>query len=153
VSFHATINHDRIIELNSCSTITIHGIITFSNNIGHQLIELENRTSQYIKLKDPSIVSIHHNRVCNFITISTCNRILYPFCIFQYYTNRTIGKANFSIKYHDNQYNSNISECHSVCDIPTVNCHWLSDSAFYNVIPLSGDGSSSKLGGLTMQLN
>ena len=139
VTFHATIKHDKIIKLNSCSTITIHGIIKFSSNIGYQLIELENHASLYIKLMDPSIVSMHHNYVCNFIIISICNRIFYPFCMFQYYTDRTLEEANFSIKYYNNHYNSNISECHSVfydCNIPTVNCHWLPESAFYNMMPL-----------------
>ena len=139
VTFHATIKHDKIIELNSCSTITIHGIIKFSSNIGYQLIELENRASLYIKLMDPSILSMHHNYVCNFIIMSICNRIFYPFCMFQYYTNRTLEEANFSIEYYNNHYNSNISECHSVfydCNIPTVNCHWLPELAFYNMMPL-----------------
>ena len=142
VTFHAIIDHDRIIELNDGSAITIHGEVKFSNNIGYQLIgfKTNTNTNQCIKIKDPSIVSIHRNHVCNFNVMASCEGILYPLCIFQYYTSQILEKANFSIEYFNNQYNSNISKCHSVfhgCRIaPTANCHWLPESAFYNMMPL-----------------
>ena len=139
VTFHAIINHDRIIELKNNSTITIYGKIKFSNNTGYQFIVFKDCSKQYIILKDPSTVSIYHNYVCNFATISPCKEILYSFCIFQYYSNRTLERANYLIEYYNNQYNSNISECHSECNgchIPNANCHWLPKSAFYHTIPL-----------------
>ena len=139
VTFHAIINHDRIIELNNSSTITMHSKINFSNNIGYQLIVFKNSGKQYIILQDPSIVSIYHNHACNFATMSPCKEILYSFCTFQYYSNRTLEKANFLIEYYNNQYISNISECHSECDgchIMKTNCHWLPGSVSYYTIPL-----------------
>ena len=134
VTFHAITNHDSIIELYAGSTITIHGGVKFSNNTGRQLISFIENSNQYIKIKDPSIISIHHNQVCNFFVMSTCEETLYQFCIFQYYTNGTLESGNFLIEYYNNQLNFSIWKCY-ICYIPITNCNWLPQSAFYHVIP------------------
>ena len=142
VTFHAITNHGSIIALNDNSTITIHGAVKFSNNIGHQLIRFKNNINQYIKLKEPSNISIHHNQVCSSFVVFPCKGTLYQFCIFQYYMNKTHENEIFSIEYFNNQYiaapaKCNFSECSCYnCHLPIVNCHWLPQSAFYNMIPL-----------------
>ena len=137
VTFHAITNHDSIIALNDNSTITIHGAVELSNNIGRQLITFKSRVNQYIKLKEPSNISIHHNQVCNSFVVFPCEGTLYQFCIFQYYTNETHEHEMFSIEYFNNQYKNNISGyiCYN-CLLPIVNCHWLPKSAFYHMIPI-----------------
>ena len=136
VTFHTITNHDSIIALNDNSTITIHGAVELSNNIGHQLIRFQNQINQYIKLKEPSNISIHHNQMCNSFVMFPCEGTLYQFCIFQYYINETHEHNMFSIEYFNNQYKSNVSGCICYnCLLPIVNCHWLSESAFYHTIP------------------
>ena len=103
VTFCGIINQDSIIELNEGSTITVHGRVKFSNIIANQLIYFVNNHNRYIKIKDLSVISIHHNQVRNFFVTFQCERILYPFCIFQYYTNRTLENGNFLIKTHDSE--------------------------------------------------
>ena len=136
VTFHAITNHDSIIALNDNSTITIHGAVMFSNNIGCQLITFKSKINQYIKLKEPSNISIYHNQVCNSFVAFPCEGNLYQFCIFQYYTNETYEQKMFSIEYFNNQYKSNVSGCNCYnCLLPIVNCHWLPESAFHHMIP------------------
>ena len=137
ITFHAITNHDSIIALNDNSTIIIHGSVKFSNNIGHQLISFINNINQYIKLKEPSIISIHHNQVCSSFVVLPRAGTLYQFCIFQYYTNKTHENEIFLIEYFNNQYKCNLSECNCYnYHLPIVNCHWLPQSAFYHMIPL-----------------
>ena len=136
VTFHAITNHDSIIELKDNSTITIHGNVKISNNIGYQLIRFKNNINQYIKLKEPSNIIIHHNQVCSFFVVFPCEGTLYQLCFFQYYINESDENEIFSIKYFNNQYNSNASEwTYYSCHLPLDNCHWLPQSAFYHAIP------------------
>ena len=143
VIFHTITNHSSIIEVHDRSTITIHGRVEFSNNIGGHLISFTESDSvfksavasiQYIKIKDPTIISIHHNQLCNYFALSTCEGTLYQFCIFQYYTNRTFEDGNFSIEYYNNQLTVSKWSCNS-CYIPVTNCQWLPESAFHHMIP------------------
>ena len=138
IVFNTITNHDSIIELNYNSTITIHGVVKFSNNFGYQLIKFKDNNETYIKVKEPSTISMHYNQLCNFFTISPCERVFYQFCNFQYYTNGAFKSKNFLIEYYNNQYNTNVSRCpiYSSCPIPIANCHWLPESAFYHMIPL-----------------
>ena len=71
-----------------------------------------------------------------FFAMFQCERILYPFCIFQYYTNRTLENGNFLIEYYSNQYNNYVFKrnCYRGY-LPIANCQWLSQSAYYHVIP------------------
>ena len=143
VIFHTITNHSSIIEVHDRSTITIHGRVEFSNNIGRHLISFTESDSvfksavasiQYIKIKDPTIISMHHNQLCNYFALSTCEGTLYQFCIFQYYTNRTFEDGNFSIEYYNNQLTVSKWRCNS-CYIPVTNCQWLPESAFHHMIP------------------
>ena len=138
IVFNTITNHDSIIELNYKSTITIHGVVKFSNNFGYQLIKFKDNNETYIKVKESSTISMHYNQLCNFFTISPCERVFYQFCNFQYYTNGAFKSTNFLIEYYNNQYNTNVSRCpiYSSCPIPIANCHWLPESAFYHMIPL-----------------
>ena len=95
VIFQNITNYGSIIELMHYSTIIIHGRIEFSNNSASQLIQF-NYEIQYIKIKEPSIISIHHNKVCNYFVKDLCKKT-HPFCIFQYFSNRTLKQSRFSI--------------------------------------------------------
>ena len=90
VTFHNITNNDSIIVLEDDSTITTHGRIEFSNNSVCHLIRFDTNSNQYIKIKEPSNIHIHHNQVQNYFTMFPCTKILYPFCIFQYFSNRTL---------------------------------------------------------------
>ena len=136
VKFCAITNHNSIIDLNNNSTITVKGIVELSNNIGQQLISFNSNNNQYIKMKEPSIIIIINNQVCNYFAIILCEKILHPFCMFQYFSNRTLKHANFSVMYNNNQYHSIVTQqrCYR-CDLPVINCHWLPQSSFHHMIP------------------
>ena len=133
VTFHNITNDDSIIVLEDDSTITTHGRIVFSNNSACHLISFDTNSNQYIKIKEPSIISIYNNQVQNYFTMFPCTKVLYPFCIFQYFSNRTLQQSKFSIIFHNNQNNS--KRCYR-CFLPVyVNCYWISQSAFNDMIP------------------
>ena len=143
VTFHNITNYDSIIALFDNSIITIHGRIEFSNNSACQLISFDvyiNNT-EYIKIKEPSIISIHHNHVCNYFAVYLCQpQHLYPFCIFQYFSNTTFQQSNFSVRFYDNQYKGScfVTECieYHRCQLPIIaNCYWLPQSTFNHMIP------------------
>ena len=130
MTFHNITDYDSIITIKDDSFITIHGTIEFSNNSGYQLITFDDNDNQYIKIKEPSIINIHHNQVCNYFATSPC-AILHPFCIFQYYSNRTLEQSKFSIMFYDNQSKG----CYS-CYLPVfATCYWLPQSTFNHMIP------------------
>ena len=133
--FHAIRNHNSIIDVNYGSTISIHGKVTFSRNFGHQLISFYSNINSYIKIKEPSIIMIYYNQLCNFFVKSFCDKI-YQFCAFQYYTSTTFKNGNFLIEFYNNKYKCNNSSLIYSCPVPIANCHWLTDSAFYHMIPL-----------------
>ena len=90
----------------------------------------------HIKIKESSIISIHHNQVRNYFTMFPCTKMLYPFCIFQYFSNRTLRQSKFSIIFHNNQNNS--KRCYSqmfLASIMLIVTGYISQSAFNNMIP------------------
>ena len=134
VTFHNITDYDSIITIKDDSSITIHGTIEFSNNSGYQLITFDHNDNQYIKIKEPSIISIRHNQLCKYFAMSPC-KILYPFCIFQYFSNRTVEQSKFSMMFYDNQYKENCKVNHKSCHLPIItNCYWLPKSTFSHMI-------------------
>ena len=153
VTFHNITNHDSIITLTDDSTITIHGRIEFSNNSGLQLISFVYNDIQYINIKEPSIVSIHHNQVCNYFAMFSSEKPLHLLCIFQYFSNRTFEQGNFSIIFYNNQYND---ECIHNYGIPLpiiTNCYWLPKSTFSHVIPTDVNNRFVKYNNNSIKVN
>ena len=141
VIFQNITNHESIIQLLHGCTITIYGRVELSNNSGCQLIRFYYNNIQHIKIKEPSIISIHHNRVWSYFDTFPCEKILYPFCTFQYFSNKTSGQGNFSIMIYNNFYyedncSARQSQWSDSCNLPIIsNCYWLSQSTFNNMIP------------------
>ena len=137
VTFHNITNHDSIITIMHNSTITVHGRIEFSNNYVCQLISFAHINIQYIKMKEPSIITIHHNHMSNYFVNSPCET-LYHFCIFQYFSDRTLEQGNFSIMFYNNQH---VDYCNDTiwknsCFLPIIaTCYWLPQSTYNHAIP------------------
>ena len=130
--------YDTVISLKGLSTITIDGLVKFSNCHANEIINLEYNNYQFIMIKNFITIKVAQNKVCTFFHTVTFKPISYPFCFFQYFTNErhyegTYEKV-FSIIFDYNKCNTTIPYC--VISIPITNCQWLPHSIFRDVFPL-----------------
>ena len=131
--------YGTIISVKGISTITIDGLVKFSNCHANEIINLEYNNYQFIMIKNSATIKIIQNMVCTFFNTAAFKPISYPFCFFQYFTNvkhnnRTYQK-DFSIIFDRNKYNKTNPYC--VTSIPITNCQWLPHSIFRDAFPLA----------------
>ena len=133
--------NNAIISLRGNSTLTTIGLVKFSNNNVHELINFRNNGNQYININESSMIKFSRNQVCTLFHIAAFKPIPYPSCFFQYYSTSTsldenIKQRNFSIIFDSNKYNRTESNCSE--EIPITKCHWLPhvQSTFKDIIPL-----------------
>ena len=134
VSFQNITNFNSIVSIKGNSRVIIHGIVTFSHNYVHVLIDFYDNNRKYMIIKENSVLNIEYNEVWSLFDMNLpAARYPYPFCTFQYVTSSTTMKVqmqdrNYLIRFHTNQcfencYHSNLS---------MTNCQWLKDSLFNN---------------------
>ena len=119
--------------------IIINGLVKFSNNNVHDLINFENNFYQFIIVKESSAIEISQNKVCTFFKTETLETIPYPFCFFQYINNERLDEStnhkNFSVTFQFNEITTHqIPYC--VTNIPIANCKWISQLTFNGIVPL-----------------
>ena len=158
VTFYNITNHNSIISLSADSIIAVNGRIEFSYNSVCQLISFNNNNNPYIQIKEPSIISIHHNQMSNYFIMIPCKKSLYPFCIFQYLSNRTIEQSSISITFYKNQYKDNCKpqeyKISRRCYLPIIdNCHWSPQSTFNYMIPTDVNNWFIKYSNNSVKLN
>ena len=134
--------NNAIISLRGNSTLTTTGLVKFTNNNVHSLINFSKNGNQYISVNESSVIMLSRNQVCRLFNIVAFKPIPYPPCFFQYYITSTnldenIKQGNFSIIFDNNKCNSTESDCTSD-EIPITKCHWLPhvQSTFKDIIPL-----------------
>ena len=129
---------DSIISLKGLSSITIDGLVKFSNCCANEIANLVYNKNQFIMIKESAILKIIQNMVCTFFKTAAFETISYPFCFFQYFTNERccdgISDTTYSITFNHNKYNSTNPYCFT--NIPITNCQWLPHSSFKDVFPL-----------------
>ena len=130
--------YDTVISMKGLSTITIDGLVKFSNCHANEIINLEYNNYQFIMIKNFATIEIAQNNVCTFFHTVTFKPISYPFCFFQYFTNgrhyEGTYQKDFSIIFDHNKCNTKNPYC--VIGMPITNCQWLPDSRFRDVFPL-----------------
>ena len=147
---------DAIISLAEFSTITIIGLLKFSNNHVNKLINIGMYSSPfiYIVMKRSLSFEITYNNICRLFSIPVCTNEDHPFCFFQYITNEAVNKTlmhrNFSIVFYYNNHEATnpysyknhnyenscmIRNLDCFTSIPITNCRWEVESPFMDVIP------------------
>ena len=143
VIFRNITTPNSIISVGGNSTIVISGLVEFLGNHAHDLINFYANIIKYVILKEDTIINIANNNVwSHFATKPTTARYPYPFCLFQYFSNKAnnthvpmIRKRNFAISFYNNQCKQNLRlGCYD--HIPVTHCLWLPHSLFNNTIPL-----------------
>ena len=133
-------NDNSTIYLEKGSTITLHGLVRFLNNHVAALIYFNiNNKYQYLIIEENSVIEFSQNEVqCSLFGSETFEPIAYPYCFFQYFSNRNleedINKGNYSIIMY-NVYKTDEEDCNN-CGIPISKCQWLSESAFHITPPV-----------------
>ena len=127
-----------IISLEGFSTITITGLVKFTNNSVYYLINFKNYG--FMILKEFAAIEISLNEVCAFFKTEALKPIPYPFCFFQYTSNDRLDQQstkhrNFSVTFY---YNIETRYQHCTSNIPIANCKWMVnlELTFNDIVPL-----------------
>jgi len=130
---------NSIIVLMDNSDLVINGKLQFSNNTALSVIDFQHNSHEYIMINETSVVDINQNKLCTpFTTTSSVRKHLYPYCLFQYTSFRSLEKkhGDFLIRFHYNFYNKSMCMLRSMQNMPTTNCQWLPQSLFNTTLPL-----------------
>ena len=130
--------YDTVVSMTGLSTITIDGLVKFSNCHTNEIINLEYYNYQLIMIKTSATIEIIQNKVCTFFKTATFKPISYPFCFFQYFTNgrhyEGTYQKDFSIIFDYNKCNTTNPYC--ITSIPITSCQWLPHAIFRDAFPL-----------------
>ena len=139
VTFGNITTPHSIISLKGNSSIIIFGVVEFSHNHVHDLINFYDNGRKYIIMKEYSVINVTNNDVWSlFSTSSTAARYPYPFCLFQYFSTNESGmtmKIKFLVKFYENQCKQDL-RLHCYDHILATHCLWLPQSLFNNAVPL-----------------
>ena len=133
VSFQNITSFNSIVSIKGNSQVIIHGIVTFSHNYVHVLMDFYDNNRKYMIIKENIVLKIEHNEVWSLLDMNLpAARYPYPFCSFQYVTSLARTKVqmqdrNYLIRFYDNQC---VENCYR--NLSMTNCQWLKDSLFNN---------------------
>ena len=133
--------YDSVLELISCNVI-ISNKVTFSSNIGQQVINLQ--LINYIELMQNTSIIFTGNVLSNkviLINTGTVDEFVYPFCFFQYTT--LTNRSDVSLEHYAIIFNNNIILLIILMIMTSImitlsmvsHCKWLPTAAFYGANP------------------
>ena len=125
--------YDSILQLISCN-VTISNNITFSSNIGKQVINLD--LINYVILMQHTFIIFTGNVLSNkvmLIETEIVDEFVYPFCLFQYAT--LTNRSDVLLAHYAITFNNNIIINDNLINGYLSHCKWLPTAAFFGANP------------------